>query len=247
MSDERERFREDRRGAAERERAIARERALGRDRPDGSRRPGRPVPVHRPGEIEFFPAVDPDEAWNRLNPEVRGVLTRRAGKPLERWARVDDGLVTAMLLGEQALVKATPNGRAHDFAELIRFDPEGILTKTVDESAGSRPGPGAPGGGAGIERMPTSPGLDRLPQELRDFLGHLPEQAQRLMQKPFRDATGPPRGEREIFQWETATQRDWKVFCYLHDDRWATVLAGSGVLRHDATWRLTCRRFRVRK
>ncbi|GAA0443075.1 hypothetical protein Aca07nite_77730 [Actinoplanes capillaceus] len=229
MSDERERFREDRRGAADRERALAR----------GA---GRPVPVHRPGEIEFFPAVDPDEAWNRLNPEVRGVLARRAGQPLERWARVDDGLVTAMLLGDRALVKATPNGRAHEFTELIPLNPETALLKEIIEtSGGSRPAR------TGVERMPGSPVLDRMSQELRDFLGHLPEQAQRLMQKPFRDAAGPPRGEREIFQWETATQRDWKVFGYLHDDRWATVVAGSGVLRGEAaTWRLNCRRFRVR-
>ncbi|MBW6438719.1 hypothetical protein KZ829_33825 [Actinoplanes hulinensis] len=236
MSDERERFREDRRGAADRERALAR---------GGEKRgEGRPVPVHRPGQIEFFPAVDPEEAWNRLNPEVRGVLARRAGQPLERWARVDDGLVTAMLLGDRALVKAAPNGRSHEFTELILVSPETALVKEVNETSGGRPGSRS----GGVERMPGSPVLDRMSQELRDFLGHLPEQAQRLMQKPFRDAAEPPRGEREIFQWETATQRDWKVFGYLHDDRWATVVAGSGVLRGEAaTWRLNCRRFRVRK
>lgn len=211
---------------------------------------GRVVPIHRPGEIPVHPAIDPEQAWLTLSPEFRDQMTRAVGTPLDRWARVDEGRTSALLLGNGALVAATPRIGApgHDLETKVLLNPEKSKTETINESTGRRSGTSA--AGRGLDRRPVSTGLDLLPSDLRDFLGHLPARAQELMQKPFLTSTEAPRNEFQFFQlaWGNG-RRDWQVFCYLFDDRRLTVVTGKGTLHNatDASWQLTCRLFAVRR
>jgi hypothetical protein len=219
---------------------------------DHSRTPGAGAPVHRPGELSFQDAVGIDEAWSRLSRAVQERAGRDAGRILGRWAWVNGtGEVSAILLGTHALVRATParssSGRPAHVVETVRLRPSTARSAAVHEDTAGRRREqyGVAGGGAAVPIILPDTGM-------AEFLGHLPAQAQQLLQDPFLGTGTAPRGEYHYLQTTSGQgfgRRTLQVFCYLFDAQWLTCVSGEAVTYGHtfdaADWELTCRRMAV--
>jgi hypothetical protein len=221
-------------------------------------RVGTDAPIHQPGAMVWSGSVRTrEECWDLLGPAVRSRVDERIGRLLDWWATDSDGRVSVVVFGTRALVAVRPtvNAAGRPASELVTIglDESSFRSVAVREGAtGTVPGvlrrAGAgqrPGNGPGSSSGP--PGIDRLDEGLRGFLGMLPARAQQLLQDPFLTRTEPLVGE--DFAYRTGSTRSLggatiQVWCYLTDHRSLTFCAGIGHGFRDRTgarsWELTC-------
>ena len=215
--------------------------------------PHADVPVYRPGPLEFVDAISPEEAWGLISAPVRTRVNQRAGRVVEWWAWTsDDGRPHALVLGEEALVSATPTitaqGRPAHVVECVRLRRDSARTVTIHEDTlGRSRRVRAPNGAEGRPAAAVP-----LPDDMQAFLGNLPDRAQRLLQEPFL-AQGELHSGYHYYLTAASSgfgPKNLKVICFLHDHRWLTCLAGKAVTYSDgfdqARWELVCRRIAVR-
>ena len=144
---------------------------------------------HTAGELDFRPARSREECWADLSPAVVGRIAELSGSTFEWWAcDVEDG-VSAVVTGDRGLALAHPvlNGSGHAAHEVRAFclDPASWRSTQVRESERAAPrarGPFGPAGPPGPSPTGWPTGLDAAD---RGLLGHLPSQAQDLLQAPF--------------------------------------------------------------
>lgn len=178
------------------------------------RRP-EPAPVHAAEELSFTTNTAPrEELWERLGPKIHQRVNAKLGTLVEWWAAAYDGRVSAVALGERALVVVNPTvndrGEAAYRIESRVLDEASFRSVRISEAADRRPpgpsvrpgtGPSVQGGGLASPGVdPTrqgprrGPGARHEPDEklstllgldMTGFLGHLPARAQRLLQDPF--------------------------------------------------------------
>jgi hypothetical protein len=148
------------------------------------------IPIHRPERLSFVHKPDRDEAWRLLGTSVRERLHRRAGVVAEWWAYAsDEGRVHAIVLGDRAMVSATPTvnacgGPAH-VVESVRLHGGSARTVAVAEDTTGCLDPD----GALSDARRSAPMDASLPAAMRGFLGNLPACAQQALREPFQFAT----------------------------------------------------------
>jgi hypothetical protein len=212
-----------------------------------------PVPTHRPQSLDFRDLTGTrEELWERIPASVRQKVDARYGQLLEWWAADDEqGRVTAVVLGDQALVTAEPtinaNGDAAYRVAGLSLDPSSFRSVTV---TGPSSGPGAdhdtaatPTRGPGAGPQPTA----RIERELAGFLGYLPARAQTLLQEPFLTGTEPLDWRYHYLRHGVErglSSANLQVWCYLTDMRTMTFVAGTGHGYRDGagadSWQLSC-------
>jgi hypothetical protein len=205
--------------------------------------------LHRARELACVPGMDRDRAWQCLSAGVQRELSSLAGGQIIDWVAgqagdAADGSVWAVVLGLAGMHIATPavpEGRWAYSGWRFRPDSLTTLTRTITERAASAR--------VGCRPASEEPLLARsLDAEFRDFLGHLPADAQVLIQEPFH-----PGPNLTAFRWYLGdigiTERKWRFWCYLTDNVTLAFASGSRSRNPPAdgelTWTVNCHRAAV--
>jgi hypothetical protein len=197
--------------------------------------------LHGAAQLAYDPETLRDRCWPKLGANTQNELRGCAGGDIiEWWAGLtpQDRLPLGVVLGPSALCHAEPfrkesGGHAHRMKS-FRFAPESLSSVSWNNGADARHG-----GAVEDSRKPRL--ADSLDSAFTGFLGNLPGEAQRLLQKPF--APGP--GLTYAYHFEkipSHTETQWKFWCYLLDDRVVAFESGVSVTFNTGAvrWDVVC-------